>query len=201
MLVIKIPFIFDFISYCINIIINILDYVMNICEFFNIMPVYTNEYIVTLYCIMFISIYFIKHNFKRFIYMPIVGLIIILIQIYSPVMTIKNYEDNNLIIARQGKRILCCNDKYKNLKSLKNRLYISRICDKNKIININKSLKIINNNDTLIIRSSGKTPKNISYYYKKDYVDYDIIKFDKNNINTLYIFEKNEEFVILEGIV
>ncbi len=201
MIIIKIPFIFDFASYCIDKIINILDYSMRFCEYFNILPVYTNEHVVTLYCIMLISAYFIKKNFKKFIYLPIISLLIILVQIYSPILTIKNYEEGAVLIAYRGKRILCCNDKCRNIKSLKNRIYASNTYVNKNSVNIRRSLKIINNEDKLFLHDYDKNAEIIGCYYKKHYEDYDIINFDRNNINTLYIFEKDGKNIILEGIV
>ncbi len=185
-LVMKVEMIFDLLCYGIFNVINFLDFTMNLCSNFNMAALYTNEYVVTIYCIMFVSSYFIKKNFKKFAYVPAITLAIILVQIYSPVLTLKYYDEGAVLISYKGNRILYCEKNCKEVKALKERTYASKVYEGSNKIRIGKDLIMENREEKLILNNKNQ--------------DYGIISFEKNNINTLYVFNK-EKPVVVESMI
>ena len=182
---------FDFLSYLILKIIDIFDKVLNNIDNFAVPIFYGNEYFAMMYFSIMISIYFMKRGFKKFMYMPMAVLFIIIIQLYSPVLNLKYYNEGAILISYKGERILISNKKEIDMERL------TKISEAGKNYrNINK----INIPGKCMIRSCGKnylleTPKK-KYLLKiavgeKGIGDYDIINFKDGPFNKIFIWNND----------
>lgn len=180
--------IFDFISFICLYVIKIFDYITNKIDMYSLPMFYGNEYMEFLYLWILISIYFIKKGHRKFIYLPIISVLVIMISLYSPVMNIKYYREGGMLISYRGDRVL--------VVPSKSRTDIERL---SKIAMATKSYKIednINFKNKCFIKSLKKDyilkidDKEflLNTSGKENYLsEYDIINFKNGPENKIFI--------------
>ncbi|WP_297429210.1 ComEC/Rec2 family competence protein [Clostridium sp.] len=82
------PKLFDFCSYLNLNIIKVFDWILNMIDNFSLPMFYGNEYVVFFYLILMLSFYLVKKKHKKFIYLPLIAILVIAIQLYSPILNI-----------------------------------------------------------------------------------------------------------------
>ncbi|GAA0078744.1 ComEC/Rec2 family competence protein [Clostridium sp. CTA-5] len=183
------PKVFDFCSYINLIIIKTFDWSLDKLGNYSLPMFYGNEYVATFYIAMFISIYFINKNYKEFIYLPAIFILLIAVQIYSPIPKITYYNEGALLISYRGDRALITNKNNIDIKRLKKATMSNKVYRNNKIINIknigkikeigkNYSLETSNNRYILKISNS-----------KISCLEYDIINFKDEKTNKIFILK------------
>lgn len=179
--------IFDFISYLILKIINVFDAVLNNIDNYALPSFYGNEYYAFLYLSIIMSVYFINKGFIKFKYFPLAALMVIIIQMYSPILSIKYYNEGAILVAYRGERVLISNKDEIDMERLKEVSEANKLCR-----NINKlSIK-----DICRVKSQGKNyllELNDKKYLLKmassvnGTSDYDIINFKDGPFNKIFI--------------
>lgn len=196
MLCYKFNLIFDFISFIVLHIINLLDNIMNVCENFSLFSLYCNKYTVMIYCIILFSFYFTKKGYNKFLYLPIISLFIIMLQIYSPVLKLEYYNEGAVLISYKGNRILYVLNNKSNIELLQGISCADKIYRNNEKVIIKDLCMINNNSDGLILKNDNKKYLLFSSNRHKDFKEYDIINFKENKFNTLYVFNDSEKTIV-----
>ncbi|HCW54171.1 MAG TPA: competence protein ComEC [Clostridium sp.] len=182
---------FDFVSYLILKSIGIFDIVLSNIDNFSLPIFYGNEYFAMMYLAIMISIYFVRKGFKKIIHMPIAVLCVIIIQLYSPVLSLKYYTEGAILISYKGDRVLISNKKQVDMDRL------AKISEADKVYtNINK----VDLYNKCRIKSCGKNYLleiiDKKYLLKmsgseKGNGDYDIINFKDGPFNKIYIWNND----------
>lgn len=178
---------FDFISYIILKIINVFDTVLNNIDNYALPSFYGNEYYAFLYLSIIMSIYFINKGFSKFKYFPLAALVVIIIQMYSPILSIKYYNEGAILVAYRGERVLISNKNEIDMDRLKEVSEANKVC---------RDIKKISVKDRCRIKSNGKNY--LLELYDKKYLlktagsvngtsDYDIINFKDGPFNKIFI--------------
>lgn len=186
-IVFKIPLLFDFLSYINLYIIKIFDWTLDKINQFTLPMFYGNEYMVSFYIMMLISFYFFKKGYKKFVYIPGIFIIVLIIQLYSPVVNINSYKEGAILVAYKGDRILISNKDGIDLNRLSKISAANRVYKKGKTFNISEECYIkALEKDFLLITSKEKYLLKMSTS-KNEYRDYDIINFKDGNTNKILI--------------
>lgn len=175
-LTVKIEFIFNYLSFIAYYATLALDILSE--KLLNILPsvLYLNEIIAISYIIVIFSIYFYKKGYKNMVYFPIVILMYVYFNIYSPLPKLEYYKDGIISVSYKGDRsIFALKDdvdleKYKLITLSKNEYK-----DFNKI-KINYGVEIEKSNKDILIKNKEKNYLIKLSRGKIDY-NYDIIEF------------------------
>lgn len=180
--------IFDFISYINLNIIKLFDWSLDKLNNFTLPMFYGNEYVVYFYLFLMLSFYFVKKGYKKFIYLPGIFILVLIVQLYSPILNIKYYKEGAVLVTYRGDRILVSNKSgvdlkrlakatistnyYKQGKSIK----VKGICD---IKSIDKNYVLDTHREKYLLKmTSGETMAK----------EYDIINFKDGKFNRILIF-------------
>ncbi|MGG7077986.1 ComEC/Rec2 family competence protein [Clostridium sardiniense] len=178
--------IFDFLSFILNIIINILDDTTDI--FINFVPETLNitvEY-AYFYISLLITYYLYKRGVKKIIVLPIAYMVFISINLYSLNPKITYRKEGGLVISYKGDRIIV-SDKKANMDDLKSKTASSKGYKDFKKINISDSYYLEKEGKDYILSVSGSSYYlNVSGGNKKE-VKYDIINFKENEASEIII--------------
>lgn len=183
------PPLFDFISYINLNVIKVFDWSLEKLDNFTLPMFYGNEYVVSFYLFLILSFYFIKKGYKKFIYLPGIFLLVLSVQLYSPILNVKYYEEGAILVAYKGERVIISTKSGVDLKRL------SKIAVAN---NHYKEGKSINIAGICNIKAVGKDY--VLDTYEEKYLlkmtsskitsnEYDIINFKDGNINRILIFK------------
>ena len=112
------PKLFDFCSYINLIIIKMFDWMLDIIDKVSLPMFYGNEYVVFFYLFLLISFYFVRNGYKRFIYLPLISILVIAIQIYSPIPNVTYYKEGAILVSYRGERVLIANKNEIDIKRL-----------------------------------------------------------------------------------
>lgn len=183
--------IFDFISYILLKIIDIVDIIMNKLYSISEGGLVINDKMSIVYLFMLISIYFIYKGYKKFIALPVIAIIVTSIIIYSPIPKIDYIEKGVILISYKGERNIISTKTNVDMKTLKER-YLADTGYRlvNKII-IDEKIVVISKGKDFIMNISNK-----QYYlkfnnYSKIDEDYDIINFIDEEVQGFYIIGKD----------
>lgn len=178
--------IFDFFSFILNTIINILDDIVDI--FINFVPEtldITVEY-AYFYISLLITYYLYKRGVKKIIVLPIAYIVFISINLYSLNPKITYIKEGGLVISYKGDRVVV-SDKKANIDDLKSKTASSKGYKDFKKINISDSYYLEKEGKDYILNVSGSNYYlNVSGGNKKE-VKYDIINFKENEANEIVI--------------
>ena len=181
--------VFDFISYLILKLVNIFDYVVNMFENIDLPMFYSNKYIAFFYCILLFCFYFYRKGYKKFMYLPIISMMIIMMQIYSPLPYIEYYKEGAIVFSHRGRNILITN---------KNPIDIQRISRISHATHLYRDVDKIYIEDICKIKSKGQNyilyVNDEKYFLKMamnkyEAEDYDIINFKEGKIKKIIIFQ------------
>jgi competence protein ComEC len=172
------PKLFDFFSYLNLNIIKAFDWMLNIIDKISLPMFYGNEYVVFFYLFLIFSLYFIKRGYKKFIYLPLISILIIGIQIYSPIPNIRYYDEGAILFSYKGERILITNKNQIDIKRLSEATLATRYYRQGqKIIKIGGVCNIkLQEKNYILETSKGKYLLEM-VSSKNKYKDYDIINF------------------------
>lgn len=178
---------FDFFSFINLYLIKFFDWSLNIFDSISLPMFYGNENAVFFYLFLMISFYFVRKGYRKFIYLPLISILIIVIQIYSPIFNIKYYDEGAILLSYRNNRILMSN---------KNPIDIQRLSKITLATQVYRQDKLIKIGDICSVKSEGKnyileTPKK-KYLLKisnskNESKEYGIINFKDGPINKIFI--------------
>ncbi|WP_252214057.1 ComEC/Rec2 family competence protein [Clostridium sp. VAP41] len=184
-----IPRLFDFCSYINLLILKWFDWTLDKLEYYSLPIINGNEYIAIFYMSILISLYFIKNNQDKFIYLPILFILAITVELYSPLPKIQYYDEGAFLVTYKGDRLLVTNKNNIDMKRLKNITFSTKIYRENGIINIDDKAKIKQYKNNCILKIDNKNYVLKTNNKKVNSKDYDIINFRDNNINKIILFK------------
>jgi competence protein ComEC len=185
------PGLFDFLSYLNLKIIQIFDLALSIIDKVSLSVFYGNEYVAFFYLFLMLSFYFVRKGYKQFIYLPLISILIIAIQIYSPIPTIKYYNEGAILVSYRGERILISNKNQIDLKRLSKVAFATKAYRKEELVKIDGICSIKTQDKNYIL----ETPKE-KYILKmtasnNGTKDYDIINFNDRLRDNIFIIDGN----------
>ena len=192
-LTVKIKFIFNYLSFIAYYATLALDILSE--KLLSILPsvLYVNEIIAVSYIVVIFSIYFYKKGYKNIVYFPIVILMYVYFNIYSPLPKLEYYKDGVISVSYKGDRsIFALKDdvdleKYKIIT-----LSTNEYKDFNKI-NINYGVELEKNNKDILIKNNYNRHLIKLSRGKIDY-NYDIIDCKYSNYVKIVLY-KNKVLV------
>lgn len=183
-----IPFLFNYLCFITYYATLLMDKIIFIVEKFTLPMFYFNENVSFMYSILLVSGYFYKKGYKKFMYMPFIALIYIMVVIYSPVPKLKYYREGAYLLTYKGDRVLIGLKKDADFKSLQ------KICIVNKVYKDPKNIKI-GENITLVKSGNDFVLKNLNNEYllkrwkEKKESEYDIIDFSRGDFDEIIILK------------
>lgn len=184
--IIGIQEIFDFLSFILNIAINILDNITNI--FLNFVPEtlnITSEY-AYFYISLLITYYLYNRGVKKIIILPIAYIVFISINLYSFNPKITYIKEGGLLISYKGDRVVV-SDKKVDINDLKSKTASLKGYKEFNKINISNSNYLEKEGKDYILNVSGTNYYlNVSNGNKKE-LKYDIINFKENEASEIII--------------
>lgn len=192
-LTVKIKFIFNYLSFIAYYATLALDILSE--KLLSILPsvLYVNEIIAVSYIVVIFSSYFYKKGYKNIVYFPIVILMYVYFNIYSPLPKLEYYKDGIISVSYKGDRsIFALKDnvdleKYKIIT-----LSTNEYKDFNKI-NINYGVELEKNNKDILIKNNYNRHLIKLSRGKIDY-NYDIIDCKYSNYVKIVLY-KNKVLV------
>ncbi|WP_252234003.1 ComEC/Rec2 family competence protein [Clostridium sp. ZS1] len=184
-----IPSLFDFCSYINLVILKWFDWTLDKLEYYSLPIINGNEYIAIFYMSILISLYFIKNNQYKFIYLPILFIVAITVELYSPLPKIQYYNEGIFLVTYKGDRLLVTNKNNIDIKKLKNMTFSTKIYRENGVVNIGDKAKIKQYKNNCILKIDNKNYILKTNNTKVNSKDYDIINFRDNNINKIILFK------------
>ncbi|MGL5354159.1 MAG: ComEC/Rec2 family competence protein, partial [Clostridium sp.] len=183
-----IPSVFNYLCFIAYWVTKVMDKVIDILDKFTVSTLYLNENICFLYLTLLMTYYFYKKGHKKFIYMPIMAMVYVLILTYSPVPILSYYREGAYLVSYRGDKILISLKKEVDLKRLK------KICGTNNVYNGKNNIKI---GEDITIEKSGKDylVKNSEKTYllklwkEKKESEYDIIDFSKGDFSEIIMLK------------
>ncbi|MBN1076834.1 ComEC/Rec2 family competence protein [Clostridium botulinum] len=183
-----IPSLFDFCSYINLIILKWFDWTLDKLDYYSLPIINGNEYIAVFYMSILISLYFIKNNQYKFIYLPFLFIVVITIEMYSPLPKIQYYNEGAFLLTYKGDRLLITNKNNIDIKKLKDITFSKKVYRENGIINIDNKVKIKQYKNNCILKVDEKKYILKTNNKKVNSKDCDIINFSDNNINKIILF-------------
>ncbi len=181
------PKLFDFCSYLNLNIIKMFDWMLNTIDKISLPMFYGNEYVVFFYLSLMLSFYFIKKGYKKFIYIPLISILVIGIQMYSPILNIEYYKEGAILVSYKGQRVLLANKNPIDLKRLSKVTLATRSYRQGKSININGICNIKVQGKNYILETSKEKYLLKMASSKNESNDYDIINFKDGIYNKIFI--------------
>lgn len=174
------PCIFDYISYILMILINIYDNIIDKVSYFSLPSFYGNQNFAALYIVYAMSLYFIRKGYKRFIYLPLIYSIFLVVSLYKPFFVIEYHDKGIISISYKFDRILISKKRNADLKEISKIIIPSKIVRESYKIKAGEDLSLETYGKNYILDTKMKT-----YLLKLEDCDekassYDIIDFKKN---------------------
>jgi len=119
LLTLPISFLFDFLSYIILKVIDILDLGIEFLYDIDLGSYIVNKGMVIIYCSIIISMYFITKGKRKLILLPISALFIVGLYIYSPFIRVDYLKKGVLLISYRGDRKIISNTSTVDMANLK----------------------------------------------------------------------------------
>ncbi|NFI56600.1 ComEC/Rec2 family competence protein, partial [Clostridium botulinum] len=151
-----IPSLFDFCSYINLVILKWFDWTLDKLEYYSLPIINGNEYIAIFYMSILISLYFIKNNQYKFIYLPILFIVAITVELYSPLPKIQYYNEGAFLVTYKGDRLLVTNKNNIDIKKIKNMTFSTKIYRENGVVNIGNKAKIKQYKNNCILKIDNK---------------------------------------------
>ena len=183
-----IPFIFNYICFITYYVTVVMDKAIYLIGKFTVPIFYFNENISFMYLILLMTFYFYKKGYKKFIYLPIMTLIYIMILIYSPIPKLKYYNEGAYLLSYKGDRVLIALKKEVDLNNLK------KVCAANKVYKNLKNIRMGENitlekiGDDFVLKSLNKKYL-LKLWKEKKESEYDIIDFSRRDFNEVIILK------------
>lgn len=116
-----VPEIFDLISYILLKIIDFNDSIINYLYTISSKTYVTNKSTALIYGLILISLYYISKGYKKFIMLPFIAIIVIVIYIYSPVPRVDYLKEGGILISYNGDRKVVTNKINLDIKKIKSK--------------------------------------------------------------------------------
>lgn len=185
---------FDFISFILLKIIDLLDILMEGLYNFSNSSFIVNEGMTIVYIFLIMGLYFVYKGYKKFVLLPIIAMIFVGIYIYSPILRINYLREGGLLISYRGERTIITNRRNIDIGKLKE----ENLAQSSFIQGDN--IKVLDN-----VRLKRESSNFIMYIDDKEYLlrlnnrskvdeKYDIINFVEGKIEGLFIF--NDELLL-----
>lgn len=181
------PRLFDFCSYVNLNIIKIFDWMLEIIDEFSLPIFYGSEYVVFFYLFLLLSFYFVKKGYKKFIYLPLISILIIGIQIYSPILNIKYYKEGAILVSYKNQRVLIPNKDAIDIKRLSQASLATKYYREGKSIYIDGVCKIKLQGKNYVLETSREKYLLKMINSKNEASEYDIINFKDGPVNKIFL--------------
>lgn len=181
------PKLFDFLSYVNLYIIKMFDWTLSIIDDILLPMFYGNEYVVFFYLFIMLSFYFVRKGYKKFIYLPLISILVIVIEIYSPILNIRYYTEGAILVSYEGERILIANKNKVDLNRLSNAVLATRTYREGKVINIEEICTISLKEKNYVLETSKEKCLLKMTSNNNEYRDYDIINFKDTSVNKIFV--------------
>ncbi|HEX9027028.1 MAG TPA: ComEC/Rec2 family competence protein, partial [Clostridium sp.] len=182
------PQLFDFCSYLNLNIIKMFDWMLNTIDEISLPMFYGNEYVVFFYLFLMLSFYFVRKGYKKFIYLPLISILVIVIQMYSPILNIKYYTEGAILISYRNQRVLIANKSQIDLKRLSEATLATKSYRQGKTINIDGLCNIKLQGKNYILETS-KEKYLLKMVSGKESSEYDIINFKDGLTNKIFVID------------
>ncbi|MDQ0149739.1 ComEC/Rec2 family competence protein [Eubacterium multiforme] len=188
--IIKFSEVFDFLSFLLKIVVNILDEITEVLldfipEIFNI-----NEYYAYFYIVLLLCYYLYSKGMAKAVFLPLGYIIYICIDLYSFYPKIMYKNEGSLIMSYKGDRVVIAN-KNVHIKELKNKTLSFRGYREFEKIKIKEDVYIKKEDKNYILTFNGTNYYlNINGLNKKD-IKYDIINFKENEASEIIVLNNS----------
>lgn len=189
------PKLFDFCCYLNLNIIKMFDFMLNVIDKISLPMFYGNEYVVFFYLFLTLSFYFIKKGYKKFIYLPLISILVIGIQIYSPILNIKYYTEGAILVSYKGQRVLITNKNEIDLKRLSEATFATKTYRKGKSISISEICDIKLQEGNYVLETSKEKYLLKMASSKNQAGEYGIINFKDGPTNKIFVL--NGEVIVV----
>ena len=180
------PKLFDFCCYLNLNIIKVFDWMLNIVDKISLPMFYGNEYVVFFYLFLMLSFYFVLKGYKKFIYLPLISILVIAFQIYSPILNIKYYKEGAILVSYRNQRVLISNKNQIDLKRLSEITMATQSYRQGKVINIDGIYSVKLKGKNYILETS-KEKYLLKMVSGKESGEYDIINFKDGLTKKIFI--------------
>jgi competence protein ComEC len=180
------PQLFDFCSYLNLNIIKMFDWMLNTIDKISLPMFYGNEYVVFFYLFLMLSFYFTRKGYKKFIYLPLISILVIGLQIYSPILNIKYYTEGAILVSYRNQRVLIANKNQIDLKRLSEATLATKSYRQGKSINIDGICNIKLQGKNYVLETS-KEKYLLKMVSGKELSEYDIINFKDGLTNKIFV--------------
>lgn len=178
---------FDFCSYINLIIIKMFDWMLDIIDKVSLPMFYGNEYVVFFYLFLLMSFYFVRKGYKKFIYLPLISILVIAIQIYSPILNVTYYKEGAILVSYRGDRVLIANKNEIDIKRLSGVALATSNYRQAKTVCINGVCNIkLQGKDYIMETSKEKYLLKVTSN-KNETKEYDIINFKDGLTDKIFI--------------
>ncbi|EHI97980.1 ComEC/Rec2-related protein [Clostridium sp. DL-VIII] len=181
------PKVFDFCSYLNLYIIKAFDWTLDIIDKVSLPMFYGNEYIVLFYFFIMLSFYFVRKGYRSFIYIPLISILAIAIQIYSPILNISYYNEGAILISYRGERVLMANKNQIDIKKLSEAAFATEYYREEKLIRIKDIGSIKSQGKNYILETPEKKYLLKMTSTENESKEYDIINFKDAPINRIFV--------------
>jgi competence protein ComEC len=189
LLALPIEGLFDIISFALLKVINILDICTDyLCDISSSTYI-VNDGAVMIYCSILISSYFSLKGVKKLRILPVVAILTVWINIYSPIPKIEYLREGGLLIAYKGDRKIITNTRNIDMRKLKKINLADEGIREAKSIAVNNGLRIKADGKNYILQAEGK--EYLLRMNKKEKINktYDIINFVDKKSKGLFVVE------------
>ena len=180
------PRLFDFCCYLNLNIIKVFDWMLNIIDKISLPMFYGNEYVVFFYLFLMLSFYYVRNGYKKFIYLPLISILVIAFQIYSPILNIKYYKEGAILVSYRNQRVLISNKNQIDLKRLSEITMATQSYRQGKVINIDGIYSVKLKGKNYILETS-KEKYLLKMVSGKESGEYDIINFKDGLTKKIFI--------------
>ncbi|OOM75058.1 ComEC family competence protein [Clostridium puniceum] len=181
------PKLFDFCSYINLIIIKIFDWVLNIIDKVSLPMFYGNEYVAFFYLFLLLSFYFVRKGYKKFIYLPLISILVIVIQIYSPILNIRYYKEGAILVSYRGERVLIANKNQIDIKRLSSVTFATKNYRQAKSVDIKGICNIKSQGKDYVMETLKEKYLLKVAGNKNETKEYDIINFNDGLTDKIFI--------------
>lgn len=187
LIAVYIPEVFDFLSYIVMKLINLLDNITLYFDLFLKGSIFVNKSVVILYCFILISFFLLKYGKEKAKFLPLSAMIIFSITIYSPVLKIDYLGKGSILVSYRGERKIVSNARNVDMKKLKEQNIAEEGYRKSEKISIGKDIKMNLKGNDYLLDIKGKEYLLRLNNRKKENENYDIIDFVNKEADGFYI--------------
>lgn len=181
------PKAFDFISYINLKILDLFDWSIDKLENFTLPVMYGNEYMVSFYLFMIIGMYYYLKGHKRIVFLAGIYVLVMAVQIYSPILRIRYYNEGAIAVSYRGERAAMSNKSEIDMDSICKSAMADKSFRKENLIRIKDICSIKSKGEDYILDTNGKKYLLKMTWSKKSDKEYDIINFKDGAANSIFI--------------